>query len=127
MLFCEYKNLLIVVSAEPNEQKISIFSIFQRDGKISQNTRNMERNKTHNSPIFSVLSPQKVLRKNLVLAKLRDEKDLFQCKIKKISSFTRSPAEVFWLSKPLLLASISLILEIIWRVFMGEYVLMPTI
>lgn len=43
----------------------------------------------------------------------------FQCKIKKISSFTRSLVSVFGLSMPLLLASISLILDIICRVFMA--------
>lgn len=42
-----------------------------------------------------------------------------QCKIKKINSFIRSQVDVFWLSSPLLFASISLSLDRIKRVFIA--------
>lgn len=43
-----------------------------------------------------------------------------QCKMKKISSFIKSPAPVLGLSKPLLFASISRILAMISIVFLAE-------
>ena len=47
--------------------------------------------------------------------------------MKKINSLIKSSVEVFRLSKPLLLASVSLILAKIWRVFIALKLRIPTL
>lgn len=99
---------------------------FRTVGRKTENTRNIRGQKQGKSPMSRAFEGRiSCTEENEFQKKTAQKSAVFQWRMKKISSFISSPAGVFGLSRPLLLASISLILEIICITFIPEKFFMP--